>query len=201
MRSSASTVFLSTSRSGASRRCTPFAGGHVGGPLTEDNLTLASQVAHGLGAVDVANPRRVKRFLNAFEVRQNIAARRGVELRPAVLAKLFLFEHRFSDSFRRLVGEASAMRQVTLRDWENWAARAGAEPPDGVSEDVRDLLASEPLLADEDLEHYFTLASQLTKVRILVERHDRNRESQSRAHERERPRSTSCGDPRGIPPR
>lgn len=38
------------------------------------------------------NPRRVKRFLNDLNIRQSVAAKRGIELDPEVIAKLMVLE-------------------------------------------------------------------------------------------------------------
>ena len=50
------------------------------------------------------NPRRIKRFLNDLSIRQKIAAKRGIELDPAAIAKLMVLEAYFSDEFRKLAG-------------------------------------------------------------------------------------------------
>jgi hypothetical protein len=53
-------------------------------------LQLTGQLAQGLESDRLANPRKIKRFLNAFGVRQAIAQSRKVTISPAVLAKMLL---------------------------------------------------------------------------------------------------------------
>jgi hypothetical protein len=45
------------------------------------------------------NPRRIKRFLNDLYVRRSVASRRGIELDPAVVAKLMVLEVLFRGEF------------------------------------------------------------------------------------------------------
>jgi KAP family P-loop domain len=145
---------------------TPYADDMMDGPLTADHNLLAKQVAYGLGPVDVGNPRRVKRFLNALEVRQTVALRRNVELQPEILAKLYLFEHRFAGTFQRLVAQPPNQRQRLLGEWESWARTDATDAPSGLPVEARELLAADPSLADTNLDQYLTLAAQLSAVRV-----------------------------------
>lgn len=56
-------------------------------PSAED-LAMAAQLAEGLGADDLANPRQIKRFLNAYGVRASVAKSRSINLAPGVLVKM-----------------------------------------------------------------------------------------------------------------
>lgn len=58
------------------------------------------------------NPRRIKRFLNDLSVRLNIAARRGITLDAATIAKLMVLEQYFPDDFRTVT---DWLREQTLR--------------------------------------------------------------------------------------
>jgi hypothetical protein len=49
------------------------------------------------------NPRRIKRFLNDLHVRQSIAAKRGIELDPEVIAKLMVLEVLLPDAFQSVL--------------------------------------------------------------------------------------------------
>src|SRR6266545_1111006 len=62
-------------------------------------LTLASRLTPILYEKLRGNPRRIKRFLNDLRVRQSIAARRGISLNPAVVAKLMVLEVLLPDGF------------------------------------------------------------------------------------------------------
>lgn len=58
------------------------------------------------------NPRRIKRFLNDLSVRLSIAARRGIKLDAATIAKLMVLEQYFLDEFKEITGW---LREQTLR--------------------------------------------------------------------------------------
>ncbi len=58
------------------------------------------------------NPRRIKRFLNDLSVRLSIAAKRGIALDEATIAKLMVLEQYFSEDFKTLT---DWLRQRTLR--------------------------------------------------------------------------------------
>ena len=72
-------------------------------PLQRDFVLtnrIAPQIAEGLRG----NPREIKRFLNTLLVKLEAASRRGIELRPDVLAKLMILEERHLHRFRQLYG-------------------------------------------------------------------------------------------------
>lgn len=78
------------------------------------------------------NPRRIKRFLNDLSVRLSIAARRGITLDAATIAKLMVLEQYFPDEFKEVTGW---LREQTLR--QNLAAleaQAGTPQADGEAE-------------------------------------------------------------------
>ena len=58
------------------------------------------------------NPRRIKRFLNDLSVRLSIAAKRGIALDEATIAKLMVLEQYFPDDFKTLT---DWLRERTLR--------------------------------------------------------------------------------------
>ena len=66
------------------------------------------------------NPRRIKRFLNDLSVRLSIAARRGITLDAATIAKLMVLEQYFPTEFAEVTGW---LREQTLR--QNIAALEG----------------------------------------------------------------------------
>lgn len=82
------------------------------------------------------NPRRIKRFLNDLSVRLNIAARRGITLDAATIAKLMVLEQYFPDEFKEVTGW---LREQTLR--QNLAAleaQAGTPQSEGETEQQPD---------------------------------------------------------------
>ena len=126
-------------------------------------LSLAAQVAQGMGADKVSNPREVKRFLNAFAVRRSIAEARAIEVAPAVIAKLLLLEDRYRDDFDQLVATPTVERATLLATWEAWAIGGDDAPerPEAISEGTQIWAASEPTLAGVELGPYITLAGTL----------------------------------------
>lgn len=85
------------------------------------------------------NPRRIKRFLNDLSVRLSIAARRGISLDEATIAKLMVLEQYFPQEFKTVT---DWLRERTLRsNLEALEAQAGtpesAEASDpGSTEDL-----------------------------------------------------------------
>lgn len=139
-------------------------------PSAED-LTLAAQLAQGLTADRRSNPRQIKRFLNAFGVRESIARTRAIELAPAVIVKLLLLEELYRSSFNILAATPAQARKNLLERWETWAAAKGGEEsnaetvlPDGIDEATRDWAATPPFLRLEELDPYITLAASLINV-------------------------------------
>ena len=131
----------------------------------DDTLRLASQLVHGLRSDKVVNPREIKRFLNAFQVRNRIAQARGVSVRADVLAKLLLLEDRFRVDFEKLVNTPDLERKTLLDAWQKWASGESDIKPDGVSEDSKDWAAAEPDLTSEKIGPYLTLAASLAITR------------------------------------
>jgi hypothetical protein len=129
----------------------------------DDTLRLASQLVHGLRSDKVVNPREIKRFLNAFQVRNRIAQVRGVSVRADVLAKLLLLEDRYRVDFEKLVNTPDLERKTLLNAWEKWALGESDIKPDGVSEDSKDWAAAEPGLTSEKIGPYLTLAASLAR--------------------------------------
>ena len=89
-------------------------------PALSDDLTWASDISPALSDGLRGNPRQVKRFLNDLTWRKRAAARRSVELRPDVLAKLMVLEERDGDDFQTLfdwqLGSDGPSRQVVLAE-------------------------------------------------------------------------------------
>jgi hypothetical protein len=127
---------------------------------TNELLRLAAQLAAGLEPSKRGNPREIKRFLNGFAVRSQIAAGRGLDVPSPVLAKLLLLEGRFRDDFKTFVAVHPGDREPFLTRWEEWG-RGAEEAPEGIRPETREWAGSEPSLAGEDLDAYLTLAATL----------------------------------------
>ncbi|MBM7330805.1 hypothetical protein JS562_48465, partial [Agrobacterium sp. S2] len=130
-------------------------------------LALAAQLAQGLWADRLANPRQIKRFLNAFGVRSALAHSRQVDIEPAVLMKMLLLEDLHLNSFETLAATPVPERAALLTAWETWAADESGKTrkPDKIPEDTRHWAAASPALADKDLSRYLDLAASLLNVR------------------------------------
>ncbi|MFD0687995.1 hypothetical protein [Actinomadura fibrosa] len=108
------------------------------------------------------SPRAIKRFLNAFAVREHLARSNGAELDPKTLLKLCLLEVRHLSEFRLLSQKATADRRALVAEWEQWA-REGGELPQGIGEETRARAAGPPSLneAPEQVERYLSVAATL----------------------------------------
>lgn len=137
----------------------------LGARPDDDTLRLASQLVHGLRSDKVVNPREIKRFLNAFQVRNRIARARGVDVRADVLTKLLLLEDRFRIDFEKLVATPELERKALLKAWRKWASGGSQTRPEGVSEESKEWAAAEPDLASEQIGPYLTLAASLAIMR------------------------------------
>lgn len=122
------------------------------------DLALAAELAPVLFARLEGNPRRLKRFLNAFWVRADIAARRGIDLEPPVLAKLMVLERMDEDGFGQILdwlGDGTLAKHLKEMD----AGEADAAPGKGL-EWWAEL---PPKLGEVQLEPYLRLAASLRR--------------------------------------
>jgi KAP family P-loop domain len=134
---------------------------------SSSDLTLAAQLAQGLRADRLANPRQIKRILNAFGVRQSIARSRGVSVSADVLVKMLLLEDQHRSSFETLAATPAPERAALLEAWEAWAhgaADATNKPPTGIADETRHWADSPPSLAHVQLGTYLALAASLLDI-------------------------------------
>lgn len=127
-------------------------------PAAADELQLAGVLAPVLFRRLAGNPRRLKRFLNAYWLRSAIAAQRSAALQPTALAKLLVLEELEPDAFSQLLawlgnGELAA-KLTELED----AKRESGDPV------LRDWALTPPALAAEDLDPYLRLAASLRSL-------------------------------------
>ncbi|MGO9899778.1 MAG: P-loop NTPase fold protein [Solirubrobacteraceae bacterium] len=123
------------------------------------DVELAYQLAPILTERMSGNPRRLKRFLNAFWIRSSIAARRSAQLDPPALAKLMVLEELESDQFNTLLdwlGKGELAERLAAL--ENRDAKVPSPDPDAA---LRPWAQSQPALADLDLGPYLRLAATL----------------------------------------
>lgn len=132
---------------------------------TSGDMRMAALVARGLSGDQWASPRAIKRFLNAWGVREAIATARGVSIEPDMSLKLYLLEQRFPEDFKALQGADAADRADLVKQWEEWARDVeGAAKPDQVSEGSKVWAASDPSLvpAMDQFDRYTNLAASFT---------------------------------------
>lgn len=131
----------------------------------EKDLRMATLVARGLSSDQWSSPRAIKRFLNAWGVREAIASARGLSIEPDVSLKLYLLEHRFPSDYKALEDVPDAERAGYIGTWEAWASgEDGAEKPEAVSDATIDWASSKPSLADvmDQFDKYANLAASFT---------------------------------------
>ena len=117
-------------------------------------VQLAEALTPLLHLYTVGNPRRLKRFLNAYWLRMSFASRRGVDLQPDALAKLMIAELYMPDLFGQLLAWLAA----------GAVADKVAEIEGGTgdhSAGVRDWGQLPPSLPADDLAKYLLLAASL----------------------------------------
>lgn len=116
-------------------------------------VQLARSLARVLARTLKGNPRRLKRFLNAYWIRADIARRRGIELDPAALAKMMVLEETLPASFATVVGWLdTGQLAAEMRKLEEGPAKTGDPDFDAWAK-----LA--PRLAQVDLGPYLRLAA------------------------------------------
>jgi hypothetical protein len=132
---------------------------------TQETLDLAAQLAIGLSADRLANPRQIKRFLNAFGVRSIVAEARDISIAPSALMKMLLLEDLYKSSFEALAALDPTARKALLTAWEVWGRGEEDVPkPDEVHQNTQHWAGSAPHLADIEIDPYLDLAATLLSV-------------------------------------
>lgn len=124
------------------------------------DLQLAAMLAPVLYERVHGNPRRLKRFLNAYWMRDTVARRRNIELEPNALAKLMVLEELEDAAFKVLLGW---LREGVLAErLKKVEGGVDAEGGEAVAEALRKWAVIEPKLAGmHQLESYLRLAASL----------------------------------------
>lgn len=151
-------------RAGQSRVFEKLPSGLVPDAAASD-ISLAMMLAPILFRELGGNPRRLKRFLNAYWIRSTIAKSRGIKLEPAALAKLMVLEQLYPDEFERVLGWlASAELGSHLAQIEGTAEPSKGEQAVEASPKLKDWAELPPSLAALELEPYLRLAASLQRV-------------------------------------
>jgi hypothetical protein len=122
------------------------------------DLALAAMLAPVLYKELDGNPRRLKRFLNAFWIRSGIARRRGAAPEETALAKLMVLEQLEPDAFAQLLdwlGDGTLPEK--LREIED------GKSPQGAHTAFEWWAQMPPKLAGVDLGPYLRLAASLRR--------------------------------------
>ena len=118
------------------------------------DVALAERLAPILYEELAGNPRRIKRFLNAFWVRASIARRRGIDLEPSAFAKFVLLEELFPAEFRTMLGWLS---DGTLEEKLERLEQGEGEFPAPLARWGK----LDPVVSGPDAGRYLTLAAAL----------------------------------------
>jgi len=127
----------------------------------EEELVLAEQLTPLLHRQTIGNPRRIKRFLNAYWLRMSFAAGRDIDLKSDALAKLMLAELHYPELFGQMLGWLAAgnvgekVTEIESGEGEH-------------SEGVREWGRLSPALSGEELSQYLLLAASLRGETIEV---------------------------------
>lgn len=140
------------------------------------DLAFAARLADPLHTGLGGSPRRLKRFLNALELRTMLARKRHLDINVSKLAKLMVLEYIKTDQFRRFVqwplqegGRVAHLKALeqAARDRKASGTPVSAGQTDRLLEVMQpwlddpwllNWLASDPPLGDENLVPYFTVA-------------------------------------------
>jgi predicted KAP-like P-loop ATPase len=128
-------------------------------PELVQQLTTAERLAPVMTSAGgiAGNPRLIKRFLNALDIRMSMAKAQGVDVDEQVLAKLLLFERLASPkAYLALTAAVNADadgKPRILEVWEREAADGKTLTVDGpwTGQFLADWIALAPPLADQDL--------------------------------------------------
>ena len=132
------------------------------GSEAQSDLALAAELAPVLYAQLSGNPRRLKRFLNAYWIRTNIAAARHVALEPAALAKLMVLEELHRARFAELIKwAADGVLSDRLAKLES---EEGAAVETWTNAELAVWAKHGPALAHVDLLPYLQLAASLSQL-------------------------------------
>jgi hypothetical protein len=179
----------------------PFLEGHglQFGSEADKAINLAAALAPILYKLLQGNPRRLKRFLNAFWIRSSIAKSRGIELDPAALAKLVVLEELYRERFAELIQWSAegvlAERLAKLEADDAPASESWSRP------DLRDWATLRPPLAGLNLVPYLQLAASLSQLSFVASglSAELQRLLGSLVSDSDASRKTAAGEAKGMP--
>jgi KAP family P-loop domain len=125
--------------------------------------SLARQLARALADPLNGNPRRLKRFMNAYWLRLDVARRRGAELDAPVVAKLLVLEQTKPDQFDLLLKWS---REGALDEHLKRLEAKEGRDLEATEEAMREWALADPPLAEQDLGRYLRLAASLRSRRL-----------------------------------
>jgi predicted KAP-like P-loop ATPase len=124
----------------------------------KDTISLSKQISSVLAKGLNGNPRHCKRFLNAMELRIQMANYRKIKLDRKILSKIMLIEY-FRDTFYKRLAEfqpadSGELEEIGFIENDKWDDAKELEMWKGDAW-IIDWLKIDPKLAKEDLKPYF----------------------------------------------
>jgi len=137
----------------------------------KDTISLSKQISSVLAKGLHGNPRHCKRFLNAMELRMQMASFRKIDLDRRILAKIMLLEY-FRDIFYARLAELQANangkpEEITLIEMDKWdeAKELGMWKDDLW---IKEWIKIDPVLSGVDLRAYFYFSRESLKSTSLA---------------------------------
>lgn len=129
----------------------------------KEALILSSQVNPVLAIGLNGNPRQYKRFLNTLLIRHEMAKSKGITLSKKILAKLMVLEYFKPETFKVLyelqMNNNGVLKEISSLEQQakQVTAIANSTDLDALLNDswIKNWLASEPSLVNENLQPYF----------------------------------------------
>lgn len=147
----------------------------------KDTISLSKQISSVLAIGLNGNPRHCKRFLNAMELRIQMAEFRKIKLDRKKLAKIMLVEY-FKDTFYKRLAEVQANENgkpqelvyIEKGEWDD------AEILKLWKDDkwIINWLAIEPKLSNEDLKPYFYFSRESLKNTTFIKQQNLSKEAE-----------------------
>lgn len=146
----------------------------------KDTISLSKQISSVLAKGLNGNPRHCKRFLNAMELRIQMADYRKIKLDRKILSKIMLVEY-FRDTFYKRLAELQAIdngkpKELGLIESDKWveAKELGLWKDDKW---ILDWLFIDPKLANEDLKPYFYFSRESIRNTSFVKQQNLGRDA------------------------
>lgn len=147
----------------------------------KDTISLSKQISSVLAIGLNGNPRHCKRFLNAMELRIQMANFRGIKLDRKILAKIMLVEY-FKDAFYKRLAELQASDNgkpqelicIEKGEWDTANILRLWKDDKWLS----NWLEIEPKLSNEDLKPYFYFSRESLKNTTFIKQQNLSKDAE-----------------------